>query len=240
MTDAVVPSWAGVRESRWYRLRRADVKLVIAVLIGLVSVTGAVITWRSSKLGENATDKDRQAIAETVLQEQSRANVETVLRNEQEAFSQYKEDLANVHLLNQQADNLASAGFTVEAAMARDQANELQRVADNLQTLNFSIDYVAGFDDNGVPTTFLVDKRREDLRRDDDRAARVQPDQTVAQANTLRSRSQRLEGWLIALVFAVVLLTYATITRRDILRVYLAGAAVVIYIVATVIAFVGD
>ena len=39
MTDAVVPSWEGVRERRVSRLQRVDAKLVIAVLIGLVSVT---------------------------------------------------------------------------------------------------------------------------------------------------------------------------------------------------------
>ena len=64
MTDAVVPSWEGVRERRWRACSVVDVKLVIAVLIGVVSVTGAFITWKSSQLGEQATDKDRQAIAE--------------------------------------------------------------------------------------------------------------------------------------------------------------------------------
>ena len=58
MSDAVVPSWEGVRERRMARLQRLDVKLVIAVLIGLVSVTGAVITWKASQLGEKA-DRSR-------------------------------------------------------------------------------------------------------------------------------------------------------------------------------------
>ncbi|MEY2404289.1 MAG: hypothetical protein QOD38_1840, partial [Acidimicrobiaceae bacterium] len=113
MTDAVVPSWEGVRERRMARLQRVDAKLVIAVLIGLVSVTGAVITWQSSQLGEKAVDRDRQAIAETVLQEQSNANVETQLRDEQQAFSQYKENLTNAQLLETQADQLTTAGLPV-------------------------------------------------------------------------------------------------------------------------------
>src|SRR5436305_9252347 len=116
MTDAVVPSWEGVRERPLARLRRIDARLVIAVLIGLVSVTGAVITWQSSQLGEKAVDYDRQAIAETVLQEQSNANVETQLRDEQQAFSQYKEQLTNASLLDTEADRLDSAGLPTDAA----------------------------------------------------------------------------------------------------------------------------
>src|SRR3954451_8639472 len=125
MTDAVVPSWEGVRETRLARLQRVDVRLVIAVLIGLVSVTGAVITWKSSQLGEKAVDRDRQAIAETVLQEQSNANVETQVRDEQQAFAQYKEDLTNAKLLDTQADTFASSGLTAEATHARDEAAAL-------------------------------------------------------------------------------------------------------------------
>jgi hypothetical protein len=239
MSDAVVPSWAGVRETRWARIRRVDLKLVIAVLIGLVSVTGAVMTWRSSKLGEKATDKDRQAVAETVLQEQSNANVETRVRDEAQAFAQYKEDVLNADLLNQQADNLDSAGFSIEAGAARDQATELQRVADNLAGLTFSLDYVTN-DDNGLPATFNIDKRRADLRRDDEQASQVNPDQTAAQAIDSRDQSQRLEGWTIPLVASVVLLTLATITTRDRWRGWLALAAVVIFVVSALVALLAE
>ena len=114
MTDAVVPSWEGVRERRFERFMRRDAKLVIAVLIGLMSVTGAFITWKSSQLGERATDQDRLAIAETVLQEQSRAQVESQLRDEQQAFVQFKEDLTNARLLETEAESLAASGLPAE------------------------------------------------------------------------------------------------------------------------------
>src|SRR5258706_13047684 len=110
MSEGVVPSWEGVRERRIARLQRVDVKLLIAVLIGLVSVTGAVITWKSSQLGEKAVDRDRQAISETVLREQSNANVETRLPDEQQPFRQNKEDLTNAQLLDTQPDHLDASG----------------------------------------------------------------------------------------------------------------------------------
>lgn len=240
MTDAVVPSWEGVRERRWARLLRVDAKLVIAVLIGLVSVTGAVITWKSSQLGEKAVDRDRQAIAETVLQEQSNANVETQVRDEQQAFAQYKEDLTNAQLLDTQADTFASSGLTVEATQARDEAAALREVADRLASLTFNISYVKLDPTTHLPTEFLIDQRRADLRQNDDQAAKVNPDQTVAQANDFRKRSQRLEGWTIPLVVAVLLLTLGTLTRNVRARPWLAVVAVVIYAVSASIALLGD
>jgi hypothetical protein len=240
MTDAVVPSWEGVRERPLARLRRIDPRLVIAVLIGLVSVTGAVFTWQSSKLGEKAVDNDRQAVAETVLQEQSNANVETQLRDEQQAFAQYKEQLSNAKLLSTQADRLASAGLASEAAQARDEAGSQREVANNLAALTFSTAYVHFDETTGLPKDFLIDQRRADLRRNDNQATKVNPDQTVAQAIDFRRRSQRLEGWTIPLVLAVVLLTVATITRRTHARPWIAALAVAIYVVSTGIAFIGD
>ena len=236
MTDAVVPSWEGVRETRLARLQRVDVRLVIAVLIGLVSVTGAVITWKSSQLGEKAVDRDRQAIAETVLQEQSNANVETRLRDEQQAFAQYKEDLTNAQLLDTEADQLVTAGLTAQAAQARDEAGVQREVANDLASLTFSVAYVKVDDATGLPTDFLLDKRRSDLRQNDDQAAKVNPEQTVAQAIDFRRRSQRLEGWTIPLVLAVVLLTVATIMKNARARPWIATGAVVIYLLSAGIA----
>jgi hypothetical protein len=222
------------------RLLRVDARLVIAVLIGLVSVTGAVITWRSSQLGEKAVDRDRQAVAETVLQEQSNANVETRLRDEQQAFAQYKENLTNAQLLDTQADQLVTAGLPAAAAAALDEAGVLREVANDLASLTFSTQYVKTDDATGLPTDFLIEERRADLRRNDDQAAKVNPDQTVAQAVDFRRRSQRLEGWTIPLVLAVVLLTVATITKNARARPWIASVAVVIYVLSAGIAFLGD
>jgi hypothetical protein len=241
MTDAVVPSWEGVHERRLARLARVDVKLVIAVLIGLVSVTGAFITWKSSQLGEKATDQDRLAIAETVLQEQNNADVENQLRDEQQAFVQFKSDLTNARLLDTEADDLAKTGLNAEAAQARDEAAVLREVANNRASLTFDQSYVDFDEDTGVPTEFRTDDRRQDLRNDpSNEAAKVDPDRTAEQAADYRRRTQRLEGWTIALVLAVVLLTLATITRNVRARPWLASVAVVIYIASTSIALIGD
>ena len=61
--------------------------------------------------------------------------METRVRDEAQAFAQYKEDLTNAQLLDKQAGDLDTAGFPEQATGARDQARELERVADNLAGL---------------------------------------------------------------------------------------------------------
>jgi len=240
MTDAVVPSWEGVRERRWAQLKRVDQKLVIAVLIGLVSVTGAFMTWKSSQLGEKAVDMDRQAISETVAQEQSKARIETQVRDAQQAFVEYKQRLVNAALLDKEADTLDGAGLSGEAADARDEAGALRAEADNLAALSFDTGLVQT-DQDGIPTVFLVDQLRSELTTFDQQgAAKLNPDRTSAQAVDYRRRSQRLEGWTIALVLAVVLLTFATITRNVRARPWIAGCAVLIFVISASIALIGD
>src|SRR3954447_972451 len=202
MSDAVVPSWEGVRERPWARLQRVDQKLVIAVLIGLVSVTGAFMTWRSNQLGEKATDMDRQAVSETVAQEQSKAHIEKEVRDAQLAFVEYKQRLVNAALLDKEADTLDAAGLFGEAADARDEAGSLRAEADNLAALT-SLTGLVETDDNGIPTALLVDQYRNELTTFDQQgAAKLSPDRTAEQAVEYRQRSQRLEGWTIALVLA--------------------------------------
>lgn len=238
MTDLPVPSWEGVHESRWARLRRIDVKLVLAVLIGLISVTGAVMTWRAAQLNGKASGNDRQAIAETVLQEQNAADVETRLRDEQQAFELYKEDLTNAQLLEDEADHLAAAGSTADAGRLRDQAGVQREVANNLALLTFSTQYVQVDPNTNLPTNFLIEQRRAALQKDNP-GTPLNPDKTAALAVDQRRRSQRLEGWTIPLVLAVALLTFATMTRRVSLRPWVASVAVVIAVVAASIGLLG-
>ena len=96
------------------------------------------------------------------------------------------------------------------------------------------------FDDaTGLPTEFLIDRRQADLERADRESAKLNPRHTADEAVDLRQQSQRLEGWTIALVLAVVLLTIATITRNARVRPMIASAAFVIYAVSASFALFG-
>ncbi|MGH9244128.1 MAG: hypothetical protein ACRD29_07390 [Acidimicrobiales bacterium] len=229
-------SWGGVRyRHRWWK-RDTNQKILVAVLIGVVSVTGAVMTWRAALLDEQATDHDRLAVAETVLQEGNEVDVDTRLRGEQEAFAEYRQHLAQADELEEEAGRL-DAQDPLTAQQLRDEATSLREIADRLAGFTFSLAYVTEDDDGEL--SFAAGQRRDDLERQNEAAVRANPSQTRAEAIELRNRSQRLVGWIIPLVGAIVVLTVAQITRRPTVRPALVGCAMAIYLVSAIVAFVG-
>jgi len=235
------PAWPTevARQAR----RTIDLKLVIAVLIGLVSVTGAVVTWRSAQLGEFATDKDRQAIAETVRQEQDAANDEITLQDARSRVAQHAAAMANAGVLEQQSQRFADSGDDVNARDLADEAEEQRAIAES---------YLAGGISNLLLGNYVVvddatgrralDEARlaDDLRNQSDAQNQVDPTQTVRDANRLRQESQHYDGWLVPLVSAIVLLTFAQISRRRLVRLALAAVASSVWITSAVLAFMGS
>jgi hypothetical protein len=228
-------AWTDVRYRRRWWARDGNQRILIAVLIALVSVTGAVLTWRAAQLDEDALDKDRQAVAETVLQQQTQVDVDTQLRAEQQAFAEYRAELANADELDAEAERLAATDAST-ATVLRDEAASLREVADHLAGLTFSLDYVEEGDEGD--TTFDLERRQDDLEREDEATVRANPRKAAQEAVELRERSQRLVGWIIPLAVAVVLLTVAQILRRSRARLVLTGGAVTIYIVVATLVLV--
>ena len=231
------PSWTTVPPAR----RSIDVKLVIAVLIGLVSVTGAVVAWRSALLGEYATDKDRQAVAETVLVAQAATNREII---EQDAAARFADHLAastSALRLERDRQALADQGDDVGAAELAAEIAEQQALAQRALELSSGPINIAEYvsqDETGVPA-FDDSQFSIDLEQRIADELGVNPVQTVRDANDLRSDSQWLDGWLIALVGAVALLTFAQVSRQRQLRLGLAGLGVLVWIGSAAVAFGG-
>ena len=241
MSDSV-PAWPGAPAKRRIGGVALDLKLLIAVLIGLVSVTGAVVTWRSAQLGEFATDFDRQAVAETVRQQQDAANDEIAVQDARTRVVAHAAALATAEVLEQQVDRFVAAGNDEAARDAEEEAQEQRAIA---------VSYLAGGTTNldlndyvvvGADGRRTLDERllRTDLQAVSEAQTRVDPVQTVREANRLRSESQYLDGWIIPLVSAVVLLTIAQISRRRPLRLALTGLASIVWIGSAVLAFTGS
>lgn len=215
--------------------RGLDLKAVIAVLIGLVSVTGAFTTWRAVLLAEQATDNDRLAVRQSALQERQESNTQIQLQSEIELFGTYTGNLHEAATLESQAAGLegpAAGELLDRAALLRSQARDLEGLRIDTRFVTF--------DDAGLPATFDVEGRRAELLRANDDVAKVNPRATIAEADDSRSRSQRLIGWIVVLVFAAAVLTVAQIVPNDRLRPMLAGAGTLVWLVATVVAFGGN
>jgi hypothetical protein len=236
--EPVRPGWDLPAAAR----RAIDLKLVIAVLIGLVSVTGAVVAWRSAISGEKATDKDRLALAESVIVAQADANTEVIVQDARVRFADHTAAVVAARLLDQQSGVFAGDGNDDAAREAADAAVEQRALASRaLEGGNAPVllaDYVDDGDGTTVPE-LDEDRLREDLERIASDSNQVDPDQTEADAQELRDEGQRLDGFLIPMVGAIVLLTLAQISRRKPVRLGLAALGTSVWIVATIVAFGG-
>lgn len=227
------PSDGGGRHGHFFR--RLDLKAAIAILIGLVSITGAFTTWRAVLLAEQATDNDRLAVRQSALQERQESNTQIQLQSEIAQFGTYKASLHEAATLESQAGGLegpAAGELLDRAALLRSQARDLEGLRIDTRFVSF--------DAAGLPDTFDVDGRRAELLRASDEVAKVNPQATIAEADDLRSRSQRLIGWIVVLVFAAAVLTVAQIAPNDRPRPLLASAGTLVWLVATAAAFGGS
>jgi hypothetical protein len=242
MSDAAAtPAWPSAVAAR--ARREIDLKLVIAVLIGLVSVTGAVTAWRSAILSEQATDKDRQAVAETVRQEQDAANNEITVQDVRGRVASHAAALAAAQELEAQADRLSAAGDAGAARAASDEAVEQRVLARSYLeggTAPVLLDQYVVTDPDTGRLALDEGSLQADLRALSQSQSQVNPSQTVREANRLREDSQRFDGWLVPLVSAIVLLTVAQILRQRAARLALTGLATCVWIVSSVIAFGGS
>ncbi len=242
MSDAV-PAWPAAPPPRRVAGITVDLRLVIAVLIGLVSVTGAVMTWRSAQLSEYATDFDRQSVAETVRQQQDAADDEIALQDARTRVAAHATALVSAEILEEQVGRFTAAGDEAAARAAEDEAEEQRVIAQSYliggsSTLDLA-NYIEVDEATGRRT---LDERqlRRDLRAITLASTQVDPVQTVREANRLRQESQRLDGWLVPLVSAVVLLTLAQINRQRSVRLALTGLASVVWLGSAVLAFTGS
>jgi hypothetical protein len=257
MTDEIRPAWGPppVVETHtdeparpsWDSLpalvrRTVDLKLIIAVLIGLVSVTGAVVAFRSAIAGEKATDKDRQAVAESVVVAQAAASNEIVVQDARVRFADHLAAEVAATQLQARAEQLRGSGDAGGAAAAEAEAVEQRTIARRALEGGSAPVLIAGYvsvGDDGIPV-FDEAGFRSDVDDFTTNRDQVDPSQTVRDANRLRADSQRLDGWLIAMVGAVVVLTLAQINRHRPVRIALLGAGAVIWLASSAMAFGGS
>lgn len=241
-SDAV-PAWPTASPPRRVAGIAIDLRLVIAVLIGLVSVTGAVMTWRSAQLSEYATDFDRQSVAETVRQQQDAADDEIALQDARTRVAAHATAIVSAEVLEEQVARFAAAGDDDAARAAEDEAEEQRVIAQSYLsggTSNLDLSTYIEVDEATGGRTLDERRLRLDLRAVTLAATQVDPVQTVREANRLRQESQRLDGWLVPLVSAVVLLTLAQINRQRAVRLGLTGLASVVWLGSAIVAFAGS
>ncbi|MFN2505909.1 MAG: hypothetical protein ABR540_17060 [Acidimicrobiales bacterium] len=224
----------GERRRKW----RLGGKAVVPILIGLVSVTSALVTWRAVLLGSDATESDRRSVRETAVEEQIRIIVEARLQSDLRTYAAILEKIESSKSLTSRAAALAAEGRSVEASTAENDAKRLRSEAIELQRLQF-LDFSAAVSGGGVDDLeFDAERRREELTLAEQTfvADRVNPDEAADEADALRRRSELLVLLLTTMVTAILFLTGAQVTNQRRLSTPLAGIGTAIWLSASILA----
>jgi len=182
---------------RWARRRR----VLIPALIALTSCLGAVGAWRAAVASGGAASAERSAFANTVAAEQQRAAIETTI------------GLVETTFARRAALREAEAEVRRQAADATgDEAVRLDALADAYETTaaRLVVDADALAPDGSLD---LEAKREVEWAL----AAGLQdldPGPEVAEAGSLRAKSERLVGLTALLIAAALFLTLAQVSRR--------------------------
>lgn len=201
---------------------RFDTGVWIPVLIGLVSVTVALLAWRSSQLNENATDADRAALADAAFVRQAELQAEVFATNAQTVDIQIQVLGGEARLLREDA---ARGGTAASQQIARAEELEAEVAQLRLFQNRAPSDEALGepFDVAGNAAATLAGNR--ELGRHD-------PEVDQQTGVRLRDRSLRLALLTVVLAFAVLLLTGAQVARRRRVQATLLAVAVVAWVVA--------
>jgi hypothetical protein len=217
-------------------------KRVLALLLGVVTIGAGFFGWRAGQLGSTAAFYDRQAIGQTVKQEQQ--DVEVALRGAVDAvaYVRYVADYA-------EAATLADDAARLEAAEADDlgqgrvtQADELRRDAtERLAAIGvFGGPGMFGeaLEPDPRPRPFdlprHLDAIRAELSADIRSPVGLDPDRWAREAEAIRVRMRGLRVAVFAMVIAAAALTVAqvaVVARRR----YGFGALGVLTAVATTV-----
>ncbi|WP_433367694.1 hypothetical protein [Streptosporangium sp. CA-115845] len=166
----------------------------IAVAIGIVTITGAALTYVSIRVDSAAVDADRQAVVETVQVRSSRVVANARSRFEGSQITQYR-------VMNAQADAIEPTDPA--------QARLLRRLADGFLAAEWlDLRYRTG---TGATATWNHDLRREAVIRESEynSVPQGQPELTVRRADALHDRSGRLALCVVASTLILVGLTIA-------------------------------
>ncbi|RMF31030.1 MAG: hypothetical protein D6759_10780 [Chloroflexi bacterium] len=205
---------------------------LIAVLIAMVTVTGAIVAWRAATISSEADDAEREGLLSTIVRERVDATNRTWLYNDLRTFALYTEYQALADRLAQDAQAHREAGDEDEADRLAQEAERYRLLSDNLRRFLFEgyITSEGTYDANA----FLARRWAEAAREAD-----LEPQDDLALADTLRLRAQRLVGGTIFLAAALLLLTLAQISRSGLRYLFLAGGVTLYLIVLSGLLIIG-
>ncbi len=199
-------------------------KTVVAVLIAVTSILGAVVAWRASVSSNAAGDLDEQGTQELVLEEQERASIEGLVANDQRLFARYQEHILAWRLLQKQAEAQRGKDQELADALAAEAQGELA-LARSLR--GFFQGGTPDFGDDEGVVAYDRDFVLANLEANNQYLPVLDPQATFRRADEEHDRTVRLVGVFTLVVVALFFLTIAQFAGAAIRGLFaVAGVAV--------------
>jgi hypothetical protein len=215
-----------------------NMKRIIALLIGVGTITVGLFTWRAGQIGSAAAFDDRTAVGQQVDVENARIDIAVEAARQARQYDLYLSQYAIADELDADAADLRARGeeqladVAAAEAVARRQAATVRASEAGV----FGADTLAADPDavSAEPAPFDLETRIETLTVEEttglDSAGDLDPQQWADDADDIRDRIRNLTYWVGVLLIAVVLLTAAEVTLSR--RIRRSGLAVGVTLIA--------
>jgi len=190
------------------------------VLIVLVSIFGAFVTWRAAAASSTAADLDQRARQARILETQIRAENAAILSFEQRLFTNYDDHLARADALSADAARATRVADAAEAERLTAEAQRERAVARSMLVL-FSapphdpLSWRPEFQRESLAAQLAADGRLTDLR----------PGELEQAAEAGRNKRFRLVAVDTVLIASIFFLTLALLGASLHRRLAVAGLA---------------
>jgi hypothetical protein len=199
-------------------------RIRVAVLIALVSISGALVAWRASVSSINAAALDQEAEQQLLQQQQREAVLKGQVANDLIVFSRYQEHVKSWRLLSKKAEQLRPHNPALADSFDTQAQGELALAR------SFRSYFQAGTPDFGNASgdvaydpAFVL----RNLLQSDPQLAVLHPDTTFEEAHHAHGVTVDLVAIVALLIAAVFLLTLAQFAGVGI-RLFFAGIGVVV------------
>lgn len=204
----------------------ANIKRLIALCIGIATISAGGFTWRGGQIGSTAAFNDRQSVSEQIDLETAEVDVTIEATRQARQYDRYLADFAVADQLDADARTMQGEGQADQAAAASDLADERRTVATKRATdagvfgpAMLGEDRAAA---SATPQTFDLQERLDELRVVETTrlgsTGDLQPQKWADESDQIRVRIRNLTYWVGLLLVAVVLLTAAEVTLSPRLR----------------------
>jgi len=102
---------------------------LLPLVIGLVTISAGVVTWRAGQLGSSAAFEDRQSVGQTIAQQEQRTEAGLATVNDAVGYVDYAASFAEAAAADDLADEAEAQGNTAVAETLRSGADRLRLTA---------------------------------------------------------------------------------------------------------------